>query len=57
MHRGQWGTGFGDEELQPWAERIAHYTRQGADVYIYFNNDPDGQALRDAERLRAMLQA
>lgn len=56
MHRGQWGTGFGDDELRPWAERITSYARQGADVYVYFNNDPDGHALRDAMRLRGMLE-
>ncbi len=57
MHAGQWGVGYGDEELLIWAERIRSFRDRGADVYVYFNNDPDGNAIRDSQRLRALLES
>jgi uncharacterized protein YecE (DUF72 family) len=57
MHSGAHGTGYGDEELTVWAERIRAWRDQGVDVYVYFNNDPEGHALRDAVRLHTMLEA
>jgi uncharacterized protein YecE (DUF72 family) len=56
MHRGRFGIGFSDRELETWAGHINDFRRQGAEVYVYFNNDTGGHALRDAARLRAMLQ-
>jgi len=56
FHTGRHGTGFTDEELAPWAERLAAWQAEGCDAYVYFNNDPGGHALRDAERLGAMLR-
>lgn len=55
MHSGQWGTGYSDEELSTWADRIRSFIQQGVDVYVYFNNDPEGHAIRDAQRLYARL--
>ena len=55
FHMGQSGMGFTDGELVFWAERIARAVAQGSDVYAYFNNDPDGHAIVDARRLRALL--
>jgi uncharacterized protein YecE (DUF72 family) len=49
------GTGFSDEELREWADRLWDFQRAGVDAYIYFNNDPEGHALRDAERLCGLL--
>ncbi|MEH1970325.1 hypothetical protein [Nostoc sp.] len=28
---------------------------QEIDIYVYFNNDPDGHAIRDAQRLYSLL--
>jgi uncharacterized protein YecE (DUF72 family) len=56
MHSGQWGMGYSDEELSAWAARIRSFLQQGVDVYVYFNNDPDGHAIRDTKRLYALLQ-
>jgi uncharacterized protein YecE (DUF72 family) len=55
FHGGEPGPGFSDAELRPWARRLGAYLAQGVDVYGYFNNDPDGAAVRDGMRLRAML--
>ena len=56
MHSGQWGVGYSDEELQIWASHIISFLAQNIDVYIYFNNDPDGYAIRDARSLRTLLK-
>ncbi len=55
MHRGEFGTGYSEAELSTWAARISSFLAQAIDVYVYFNNDPDGHAIRDAERLQALL--
>ncbi len=56
FHHGAYGTGLTDGELDAWTPRIL---AEAADheVYIYFNNDPDGHAIVDAERLRDRLLA
>lgn len=54
FHNGLYGTGFTDGELAFWAERIASESTRH-DLYVYFNNDPDGHAIADARRLREML--
>lgn len=53
MHGGR--IGYRDEELAGWVERIRSFLGGGRDVYVYFNNDPDGHAICNAQRLRAML--
>jgi uncharacterized protein YecE (DUF72 family) len=55
MHGGRAGIGYDDEELASWAGRIDAFLHGGTDVYVYFNNDPQGHAVRDAARLRRRL--
>jgi uncharacterized protein YecE (DUF72 family) len=55
MHNGQWNVGYSDEELSTWVERIRSFLVQEIDVYMYFNNDPDGHAIHDAQRLYSLL--
>ena len=55
MHGGRSSTGYGDDELATWAGHIRSFLDRGAETYVYFNNDPEGHALRDAERLAGML--
>jgi len=57
MHSGRWGIGYSDEELSTWATPIRSFLQQGIDVYLYFNNDPEGHALRDAKRLYTLLHS
>lgn len=47
---------YSNDDLQWWAERIREWTRDGRSVYAYFNNDGDGNAVRNALTLRGMLQ-
>jgi uncharacterized protein YecE (DUF72 family) len=56
MHAGAGpGGGFTDDQLRAWAGRVRGLTRAGKDVHIYFNNDWEGHAVRDAARLRTLL--
>ncbi len=45
------------EELALWAERIRGFLQAGREVYVYFNNDAFGHAVRNAMELREMLAA
>jgi uncharacterized protein YecE (DUF72 family) len=42
-------------DLHMWAERIASWDREGRDVWVYFNNDPHGHAVRNALSLRELV--
>jgi len=56
MHRGQQPAGgFTEAELKSWAGRIRGLTASGKQVFIYFNNDWEGFALRDALALERLL--
>jgi uncharacterized protein YecE (DUF72 family) len=56
--RFHYGRGAGGDytarQLEQWAERIAAW-RRGRDVYVYFNNDWEGFAVRNARRLKEIL--
>jgi uncharacterized protein YecE (DUF72 family) len=56
MHRGQEpGGGFTPAELRDWSAQIRGLSSVGKDVYIYFNNDWEGYAIRDAMRMQQLL--
>jgi uncharacterized protein YecE (DUF72 family) len=56
MHRGQEpGGGFTDDELVEWAAQIRALRAAGKEAYVYFNNDWEGYAIRDAMRLKELL--
>lgn len=50
-YRGRYGPG----RLEPIAERLAAWRDGGCDVFAYFNNDYDGNAVVDAVTLRSLL--
>ena len=57
MHAGEGPAGgFTDDELHRWAARVRALARSGKDVHVYFNNDREGHAVRDAARLRELLR-
>jgi len=56
MHRGQGPAGgFTKEELKSWAAQVRALAASGKEVYIYFNNDWEGFALRDAVTFEWLL--
>ena len=57
MHFPPRGLGYGRQTLQPWADRILDWHRGGLDVYVYFNNDMEGHAVKDAQTLISLVAA
>ena len=43
------------EDLQWWADRLHEWDAAGTDVFVYFNNDGHGHAVRNALALRQLL--
>jgi uncharacterized protein YecE (DUF72 family) len=48
---------YSRETLAHWSRRIRTWTRQGCDVYVYFDNDQKSAAPADALELRQMLES
>ncbi len=46
---------YTDADLVWWAERVREWQAAGKDVFVYFNNDGHGNAVRNATRLRQLL--
>jgi uncharacterized protein YecE (DUF72 family) len=52
-----YGGSYPDDDLRWWAERIREWhDGQGRDVWAYFNNDGDGNAVRNADTLNGLLE-
>ena len=49
------GGSYTAAQLDDWAERIRAFLARGAAVWVYFNNDWHGHAIRNARDLRARL--
>lgn len=50
-----YGGSYSDDDLRWWADRIGEWDGMGRAVYAYFNNDGGGNAVRNADTLRAFL--
>jgi uncharacterized protein YecE (DUF72 family) len=48
---------YSDDQLHWWAARLHEWQAQGHQVFVYFNNDGYGNAVRNAGSLRAILGA
>lgn len=46
---------YSDDELHFWAEKIKAFREQGKEVFAYFNNDPEANAIRNGLRLKEIL--
>jgi uncharacterized protein YecE (DUF72 family) len=46
---------YSNDELRRWADRIVAWNDDGKDVWMYFNNDLGGHAVRNALYLRELL--
>ena len=55
MHLPPRGLGYGRRALEPWADRVRDWKRERLDVFVYFNNDMDGHAIKDAHTLIALV--
>ena len=52
-----YGGSYPDADLSWWADRVREWAAAGKDVYVYFNNDGAGNAVRNALTLRDMVGA
>ena len=57
MHLPPNGLGYGKHALQPWADRVVAWHHDGLDIFVYFNNDMDGHAIKDAKTLISLVDA
>jgi uncharacterized protein YecE (DUF72 family) len=46
---------YPDPDLRWWTDRIGEWSGGGRDVYVYFNNDGEGHAVRNARTLKRLL--
>ncbi|HLU09409.1 MAG TPA: DUF72 domain-containing protein [Oceanobacillus sp.] len=51
-----YASSYSRKQLQEWAEKIERWLTD-YDVYVYFNNDYGGRALRNADELKGLLKA
>jgi len=50
-----YGGSYADDDLRWWAQRIREWEYQGKEVFVYFNNDGGGNAVRNAWTLRSLI--
>jgi uncharacterized protein YecE (DUF72 family) len=50
-----YGGSYSAADLAWWAGRVREWEAAGKDVFVYFNNDGDGNAVRNALALRQLL--
>jgi uncharacterized protein YecE (DUF72 family) len=48
---------YSDADLSWWTDRIREWSREGRDVFAYFNNDAEANAVHNARALRGALAA
>jgi len=49
------GSNYSDKELRGWAEKIHHWEEKGKTVFVYFNNDAYGFAVKNAMTLKNLV--
>jgi uncharacterized protein YecE (DUF72 family) len=54
-HEHLYGGSYSDDDLRWWADRLREWQAQQLDVFVYFNNDFGGNAVRNAGTMRALL--
>jgi uncharacterized protein YecE (DUF72 family) len=54
-HHHLYAGAYSDTDLKWWASRIQEWDAAGKDVFVYFNNDANANAVRNARTLRALL--
>lgn len=50
-----WGS-YPDHELRAWADQIKQWRRNLSSIYAYFNNDPEGAAVKNALTLKQLVK-
>lgn len=47
---------YSEDELAPWADRIADVEAQTREAYVFFNNHANGKAAKNAEMMELLLE-
>ncbi|HXQ70009.1 MAG TPA: DUF72 domain-containing protein [Pyrinomonadaceae bacterium] len=47
---------YSTHQLRAWAERIADWSSELSAAYVYFNNDPGGEAVKNALELKRLVK-
>jgi uncharacterized protein YecE (DUF72 family) len=57
LHGGEvlYGSNYSDQELEEWAQKIRSWRNNGKSVFVYFNNDAYGFAVKNALVLKKLL--
>ncbi len=57
MHGGRilYASDYSAKELSEWAQKVAGYLNRRLDVYVYFNNDAHGYAVKNARQLTVQV--
>jgi uncharacterized protein YecE (DUF72 family) len=56
-HSRKYASSYAKKSLVRWAAEAKRWSRQGRDVYVYFDNDAEGAAVKNAISLRALLDS
>ncbi len=56
FHGDHYAGDYSLDMLKTWAERIARWNQEGLDVFVYFNNDVGGFAVKNARELKELLR-
>jgi len=51
-----YGSSYSEDELKEWAKYIKGFLRNNLDVYIYFNNDANAYAVKNALQLKKLIK-
>ncbi|GAG17251.1 unnamed protein product, partial [marine sediment metagenome] len=51
-----YASNYSNKELKDWAEKIRTWTKKDLDVYVYFNNDAQAFAVKNAKTLLKLLK-
>ena len=46
---------YSSEQLRAWAQRIQNWSDRLSSIYVYFNNDPGGEAVKNALELKRLV--
>ncbi|HUR19472.1 MAG TPA: DUF72 domain-containing protein [Vicinamibacterales bacterium] len=55
-HNHLYAGSYSDEDLRWWADRVREWQGMHRDVFVYFNNDGHGNAVRNAQTLKEMVE-
>ncbi|OYT41749.1 MAG: sensor histidine kinase, partial [Candidatus Altiarchaeales archaeon ex4484_43] len=55
-HEQLYASNYSDQQLEEWANKIRKWNEKGMDVYVYFDNDANAYAVRNALKLKELLR-